>query len=71
MVTKPVGRKAVLDDKGRKRSDLAPSGRGFTSITLKDDPVGAKLLAYMKRHGITKKSAAVEHMLNRLEPAKE
>ena len=64
-----MGRRAVLDDQGRKRSDLAPSGRGFTSITL-GDAVFAKLAAYMKRHNIATKAAAVEHLLDH-EPAKE
>lgn len=61
-----VGRKPILDEQGRKRSELPSSQRGFGPVTLGKE-AQAKLAAYMVKHGIVKKATAVEHLLDHID----
>lgn len=62
-----VGRKPVYDELGRMRSERPSTQRGFNTISIRD-AVADQLTAYMLRHGISKKSVAIAHLLENEKP---
>ena len=63
-----LGRRSQVD--GVRRDRMAPSKRGFHTITV-SDPVFTALIAYMNLHRLPSKPAAIAHLLARLKPAQE